>query len=157
MIWLGVDPGSRVAGYSLIEVIDRGKLKVLEYGVIKCGTDKDLVKRLSKLVAELDQIFLTYKPEKMVLEDVFFAKNPKSALILGQARGCVLAKAIQYNCEVIGLSPKEIKQAVTGRGGADKETVALMMQKHLGLKEIPKPEDASDALAMAWVGITYKG
>ncbi len=155
MIFMGVDPGSRVSGYALLESVPKGGIKVLEYGVIRCGTEKELVPRLKRLSEGLEQVFEMYRPQRLVLEDVFLSRNVRSALLLGQARGVVIASAIRFACEVVTLSPREIKQAVTGRGSADKEQVALMVKEHLGLLEIPRPADASDALAMAWVGMSF--
>ena len=130
---------------------------VLEYGVIRCGTSKELFPRIEKLTKELKERVDQYNPDVAVLEQVFFAKNAKSALVLGQARGAILSVLSGRELQLIELSPKEIKLSVTGTGSADKDQVAMMMQKHLSLLELPTPSDAADALAMAWVGASKKG
>ena len=155
MIYLGIDPGSRVTGYAFLEKTSR-RLKVLEYGVIRCPQNKSLYERIEMLVAKLDELLEIYKPSVLTVEEVFFAKNAKSALVLGQARGAIIGAASRYQMRFREFSAKEIKLTVTGRGQADKAQVALMIKQHLELREIPTPEDASDALAVAWVGATKK-
>lgn len=149
MIILGIDPGSHVTGYAFIEKIDR-KLKVLEYGVIRCKPKDTLPLRLKYLCSTLRELLTIHEPQVLSIENVFFSVNAKSALILGQARGAILATCMEKDVFVKEYSPKEIKQFAVGRGSASKEQVAWMMQKHYQLKEIPKPHDASDALAAAW-------
>lgn len=149
MIILGIDPGSHIAGYAFIETKQR-KLRVLEYGVIKCKSKDPLHDRLRHLTTSLRALIQEHQPQVVSIEGVFFAKNAKSALILGQARGALLATCMERDMIVREYAPKEIKQYAVGRGSASKEQVAWMMQQHFKLKSIPEPLDASDALAAAW-------
>ena len=136
-IWLGIDPGSRVTGYALLEDLGQ-RVRVLEYGVFRAKEGDPL----------------QYRPDHLVMESAFVQKNVRSALVLGHVRGAVMLLAAQEGIPFSELSPASVKQAVTGKGSADKQTVAWMMQRHLQLGELPSPADASDALAIAWAGLT---
>lgn len=149
MIYLGIDPGSHNLGYAFLEE-RRGKMFVLEYGVIRAKPKDSLFERLQDINQELKVRILDYNPDILGLEGIFFSKNPKSALILGQARGSILACFFGSSTKIIEFSPKEIKQAVALKGNASKQQVALMVQQRLNLQEIPKSLDASDALAIAY-------
>ena len=149
MIYLGIDPGSHNLGYAFLEE-RRGKLFVLEYGVIRAKPKDMLFERLESIHQELKARLIDYNPDVLGLENIFFAKNPKSALILGQARGSILALFFNRQTKLFEFSPKEIKQAIALKGNASKHQVALMVQQRLNLQEIPKSLDASDALAIAY-------
>lgn len=149
MVILGIDPGSHVTGYAFLSQ-DSRQIKVLEYGIIKCKAKDELHDRIRHLTISLRALIQQYEPQVLSMEGVFFAKNAKSALILGQARGALLATCMERDLVVREYAPKVIKQYAVGRGSASKEQVAWMMQQHLKLKQIPEPLDASDALAAAW-------
>jgi crossover junction endodeoxyribonuclease RuvC len=147
-IILGVDPGIADTGYGVIKE-DGGKISCLTYGSIKTNPKDDLVTRLEQLNLELDKIIKKYKPELASVEELFFSKNVKTALIVGQARGVILLTLKQNNLPIFEFKPSQVKQAVTCYGAANKSQVQKMVQMLLKLKEIPKPDDAADALAMA--------
>ena len=147
-IILGVDPGIADTGYGVI-CDEGGKISCLAYGSIKTSPKDDLVTRLDKLNHELDRIIKKYQPQLASVEELFFSKNVKTALTVGQARGVILLTLKQNNLPIFEFKPSQIKQAVTCYGAANKGQVQKMVQMLLKLKEIPKPDDAADALAMA--------
>ncbi|MBI5166634.1 MAG: crossover junction endodeoxyribonuclease RuvC [candidate division NC10 bacterium] len=148
MLVLGVDPGTTVTGYGLVRE-EKGRLVSLEFGGIITSPRRDLPQRLYKIYQELQGIIRRGRPDCLAVEGLFFAKNVKSALKLGQARGVVLLAAVEAGIEVVEYSPLEVKGAVTGYGGADKSQVQRMVQSLLRLKRLPEPPDAADALALA--------
>ncbi len=154
-IILGIDPGSHITGYAFIKKVGT-KITVLEYGILKAKAKDELILRLGTIVSGLDVLLQQYKPDKFSMEGIFFAKNAKSALILGHVRGAIMSKCYEYSMGYSEVAPKSVKLSVTGRGSSSKEQVAAMLQKLLGLKEIPTPIDASDALAVAWTGSFVK-
>ena len=147
-IILGVDPGIADTGYGVI-CDEGGKISCLAYGSIKTSPKDDLVTRLDRLNYELDRIIKKYQPQLASVEELFFSKNVKTALTVGQARGVILLTLKQNNLPIFEFKPSQIKQAVTCYGAANKGQVQKMVQMLLKLKEIPKPDDAADALAMA--------
>jgi len=152
MLVLGIDPGSLITGYAFVESSSPRieHLKVLEYGIIRANPRSALFARLNHICGELEQRIREYAPSLLIMEESFYAKNAHTALVLGHARGAIMATAMRYCTEFAEFSPRAIKQAVTGHGAASKERVALMIQKHLRLAEKPQPADAADALAVAW-------
>ncbi len=148
---LGVDPGSRFTGFGCVES-HAGKLRLLEHGTLrlneKTETARDLADRLLRLSEGLDEVILRSKPQILVVEKVFFAKNAMSALKLGQARGVVLLAGAAHSLEVREYNASEVKKAITGYGQADKDQVAKMLQALLGKQAFDTP-DASDGLALA--------
>jgi crossover junction endodeoxyribonuclease RuvC len=148
MIIIGIDPGIADTGYGIIDS-ERGKLKCLAYGSIKTPAGMPLPERLLMLASELDQLLKLYKPQAAAIEDLFFAKNAKTAIVVGQARGVSLLKLAELHMPILEFKPAQVKQAVSGFGAADKKQVQRMVQLILGLTEIPKPDDAADALAIA--------
>jgi len=149
MIILGIDPGIADAGYGLIDKLPNGKFVCLAYGSIKTPAKTDLAERLETLHNELTAIIKKYKPEIAAVEDLFFSKNVKTAMAVGQARGVILLTLKQNNIKFNEFTPNQVKQATTAYGGADKKQMQQMVKLLLGLKEIPKPDDAADALAIA--------
>jgi crossover junction endodeoxyribonuclease RuvC len=149
LIIAGIDPGSLNTGYCFLEENQR-KVRVLEYGVLRLGAKRALPERLFLLRTQFEALIQGYKPDVVAMESVFFAKNVRSALILAHARGTILSTLWHENLEFCEFAPRSVKQAVVGSGKADKNQVAWMMQKHLQLKDLPQPLDASDALAVAW-------
>jgi len=152
---LGIDPGIADTGYGVISD-DKGKLTCLTYGSIKTSPKDDLITRLNCLHIELDKIIRKYKPDLASVEELFFSKNVKTALIVGQARGVILLTLKQNKLSVFEFKPSQVKQAVSGYGAAKKDQVQKMVKVLLGLKEIPKPDDAADALAIAICALNCK-
>jgi crossover junction endodeoxyribonuclease RuvC len=145
---LGLDPGSRVLGYGVVDVDGARRLRYVECGVVVARREEPLERRLAELAVGLDEIIAELAPTTAAAEDVFAAVNWRSALALGQARGAVLATCGRAGLRVYGYSPAVVKQAVTGRGRAPKAQVARMVQALVGLKRLPRA-DATDALAVA--------
>jgi len=143
---LGIDPGSRGLGYA---VVDAGaRLGCVECGVITAPPGDPLEKRLAELAVGLEEIIAELAPDEVAVEDVFAARHPRSALALGHARGVVLAVAGRAGLRVSAYPPARVKLAVTGRGRAPKEQVALMVRALVGMRSQPRA-DAADALAVA--------
>lgn len=145
-IILGVDPGSRITGYGLIRTQGR-QLGYLDSGCIRLG-EKPLAERLQIIFHSLATLIGEYRPEEFAIEQVFMARNPDSALKLGQARGAAIVSAANSGLPVFEYSARQVKQAVVGRGSAEKSQVQHMVQAILGLSRKPQA-DAADALAIA--------
>ena len=149
MVVLGIDPGTALTGYGFIDVSDHGDLTVLDYGVISTPAKKKMEYRLLTIFEELTAKMLLHKPAYGAVEKLFFANNVTTAISVGQARGVVLLCMAKAGIPIAEFTPMEIKQAVVGYGGAEKKQVQMMVKSILGLDEIPKPDDAADALAVA--------
>jgi len=145
---LGVDPGSIKSGYGIIDE-RQNELIVVEYGVIRTTSQTPLAQRLLRIGNRLQQLIAQFHPQVLAVEDIFFARNAKSALKLGQSRGAILLTAAQAGLDIAEYTPLEVKQSVVGYGRADKLQVQHMVKVLLRLKEVPKPDDAADALAIA--------
>lgn len=143
---LGIDPGSRFTGYGIIDV-EGDRAKAVTFGVIKTGSGA-FPERLGVIFSEVCALLEEYMPTELAIEDVFVSKNASSALKLGQARGAAICAAISRELPVSEYSPRSVKQAIVGRGGADKVQVQHMVCVLLQLAESPA-EDAADALAVA--------
>lgn len=148
MIILGIDPGFARLGYGIIEEFG-GKTQTIVYGCFETSPRLDHSERLLKIYKELKKLIQKYKPQKIAFERLFFSKNTKTALAVGEARGVIMLACAEAQTPTIEIMPNQIKQAVTGYGGADKQQMQKMVKLILGLKEIPKPDDAADALAIA--------
>jgi crossover junction endodeoxyribonuclease RuvC len=146
---LGVDPGLTRCGLGIVENGTAQKLVMVGVGVIKTSTDIELAHRLLELETQLTVWIKEYKPDVIAVERVFSQLNIRTAMSTGQAAGVALLIAARSGIPVAMHTPTEVKAAVTGSGRADKKQVALMVQKLLSLKEIPKPVDSTDALALA--------
>lgn len=148
MIIIGIDPGTATTGYGVIKKTKK-KLECLDYGIIKtCPKDPQEI-RLNQLYNSTLRLITRYKPSILVIEKLFFFKNLKTALPVSEAKGVVLLAAAKKKIEVRELTPLEVKMGVCGYGRADKKQVQRMLKEILGLKEIPKPDDAADALGVA--------
>lgn len=154
MIALGIDPGSAICGFSLVEHLD-GQLSAKKFGVITTSPKARMPDRLLKIHSELDALITDFQPDVMGLEKLFFGKNSTTAIPVAQARGVVLLCAAQHGLDLIELAPNEVKLTITGYGAADKAQVTYMVTKLLNLADPPKPDDAADALAIA-IAATYK-
>jgi crossover junction endodeoxyribonuclease RuvC len=148
MLALGIDPGTATTGYGLVQDQD-GSLAVVDYGVILTASDLEMPERLLEIFRQLNKIILLHRPESSAVEKLFFQRNVRTALSVGQARGVILLALAEAGLPVYEYTPLEVKQAVVGYGGADKNQVQQMVRALLGLKEIPQPDDAADALAVA--------
>ncbi len=146
---LGIDPGTGILGFGVIDVSKRGEIQLVDAGVIRTPVKEDDAVRLVTIFEELTDIINQNKPEVMSVEKLFFAKNVTTAMTVAQARGVVLLLGQQYGMELYEYTPMQIKQAITGYGKADKKQMQEMVRMLLKLKEIPKPDDAADALAAA--------
>ncbi|MFH1979645.1 MAG: crossover junction endodeoxyribonuclease RuvC [Patescibacteria group bacterium] len=146
---LGIDPGIADTGYGIIQKDDKNNLICLDYGSIKTKAKVDLADRLEIINKKLNQIIKKYKPKLIAVEQLFFCKNVKSALTVSHARGVVLLTAKQNNVNTIEFTPLQIKQAVSSYGRASKTQVQKMVKLLLNLKELPRSDDATDALATA--------
>jgi len=155
MIILGIDPGTASTGYGAIEKIKspdkktKDSFKCLEYGVIKTSPSFSAPERLKKLNNELSRIIKNHQPEVLVVESLYFFRNLKTAIPVSQAKGVILLTAAKNNIPVREFTPLQVKLAITGFGWAEKEAVQKKMKLILKLKEVPKPDDAADALAIA--------
>ena len=148
MLALGIDPGSAICGYGFVSHVD-GQLDAKSFGVITTSPKARMQDRLLKIYTELDALIKTFQPQVMGIEKLFFGKNATTAIPVGQARGVVLLCAAQNNLDVVEITPNEVKQSITGYGGATKDQVIFMVTKLLNLPEPPKPDDAADALAIS--------
>lgn len=148
MIILGIDPGIAIVGYGIIEVIN-GKFRPIDYGVIRTSKDLSTPERLIIIEEGLAKLISKYNPEAIAVEELFFQTNTKTAIVVAQARGVILLTAQKSSAMLYEYTPLQIKQAITGYGNADKKQIQFMVKALLGLKEIPKPDDAADALAVA--------
>jgi crossover junction endodeoxyribonuclease RuvC len=146
---LGIDCGTEVTGYGIVELSSDERLKCLSCGIIKLSPRMSLAARLATIFDRLGAIILEYRPEHAAIEDIFYAVNVKSALKLGQVRGVAMLAASWAGLEVAEYAPLAIKCAVVGYGRAEKRQVQHMVTRLLRLKEIPEPPDAADALAIA--------
>ena len=147
-IILGIDPGTLVMGYGIIEV-SGNMMQMKEMSVLKLSGKKDNYIRLQLIYKKVEELIKKYKPDEFAIEAPFFGKNVQSMLKLGRAQGVAIAAAISAGLPVTEYSPKKVKQSITGTGNADKEQVWKMLQRLLSLKEEPQYYDATDAIAVA--------
>ncbi len=147
-IILGIDPGTVMMGYGLIEV-KGSTIRLIEMDVLKPGKVDDTYKRLQLIYNTVSGLIVKHKPDAFAIEAPFFGKNVQSMLKLGRAQGVAIAASMRHGLIVTEYSPKKIKQAVTGNGNASKEQVLSMLQRLLFFDDSPKYLDASDALAVA--------
>jgi crossover junction endodeoxyribonuclease RuvC len=145
---IGIDPGTRVIGYGVVETSGSG-LKALGWGAIDVRGKKSLPERLAELFKHLSRVLSKYKPDCAVVEKIFFAKSADSAIKIGEGRGVAILAAALHKIPVTDYSATVIKKSVTGTGGAHKSQVQNMVKVILGLKSLPQPLDAADALACA--------
>lgn len=147
MIVLGVDPGTAITGYGLVD--QEGDLRLLACGAITTPAGTPLPERLLAIHDKLGSLIAEYKPEAVAVEELFFSKNVRTAMSVGQARGVVLLTAAQAGLPVYNYKPSEVKQAVAGYGGASKSQMQEMVRLLLSLDAILSPDDVADAVAIA--------
>ncbi len=149
MIILGIDPGLATMGYGVINAV-KGNYSVIDYGAVVTPKDCTLPQRLKQLEEGVQELIQTFKPDNIAIEELFFSKNVTTGIAVSEARGVILLTAVKgLGDEVYEYTPNQIKQAVTGYGGADKMQMQHMVQTLLRLKSVPRPDDAADALAVA--------
>jgi crossover junction endodeoxyribonuclease RuvC len=149
MAVIGIDPGTALTGYGIVEENSNGDLIVLGFGVIETSKNTASHSRLLTIYTELEDVLSLYRPESSAVERLFFQKNTKTALAVGQARGVILLSLAKAGIEISEYNPVEIKQAITGYGQASKKQMQEMVKILLRLDSIPQPDDAADALAIA--------
>lgn len=149
MLVIGIDPGTAITGYGLVRGEPGGAVEAVDWGVILTPAKTPIAERLSQIYDSLSDLLKEHQPDQAAVEAIFFQKNVKTAMSVGQARGVVLLALQQAGLAASDYSPNEIKQAVSGYGGADKQQVQSMVKSLLNLDETPKPDDAADALAVA--------
>jgi crossover junction endodeoxyribonuclease RuvC len=149
MLVIGIDPGTAITGYGLVREERSGKLSVIGYGVIRTPADLPMPKRLLLLHRQLKDIVLLHRPDSAAVEKLFFQKNVRTALSVGQGRGVAILALAELDMEVAEYTPLQVKQSVAGYGKADKVQMQLMVRNLLDLEDIPQPDDAADALAVA--------
>jgi crossover junction endodeoxyribonuclease RuvC len=148
MIVLGVDPGTLITGYGIIENRN-GKLKILLSGSVQNKSGIPMPDRLKNIFLNLSQVIEKYRPDQFAIETAFYGKNAQSALKLGHARGVAILTAVRCGIPTYEYSPREVKKAIVGNGSASKEQVQYMVKTLLRIKETPKYYDITDALAVA--------
>jgi crossover junction endodeoxyribonuclease RuvC len=149
MLVLGIDPGTATTGFGLVRETERGELEVVDYGTVLTPAGLEAEKRLLMLYERLNEIVLLHRPDSAAVEKLFFRRNVTTAIAVGQARGVALLCLAQHKLPVAEYTPMQVKQAVSGYGGADKQQVQIMVRAILQMDVLPKPDDAADALAIA--------
>ena len=148
MVILGIDPGVATIGFGIIRA-ERGKNTLIQYGVITTPPGIPLSERLVQIYNDMEQLIETFKPDEMAVEELFFSKNITTGISVAHGRGVILLAAEKLGIPVFEYTPMQGKQSVVGYGKAEKKQVMLMTQRLLNIKEIPRPDDAADALALA--------
>lgn len=147
-IILGIDPGTRIAGYGVIRVVGQ-RIDLIQYGVLRLDKYTTHQLKLKKIFDRVLQLVDEFLPDEMAIEDPFFGKNAQSMLKLGRAQGVAMSAGLYRNIPIVEYSPKKVKQSVTGNGNASKEQVAYMLQSILKMELQPEFFDATDAVAIA--------
>lgn len=146
---LGIDPGLAIIGFGIVDKTDNNLIKVVDYGVITTSKSMAFPDRLNQIYSCITTLIKKYKPDAVAIEELFFNKNVSTAINVSHARGVAVLASIQATKNLYEYTPLQIKQALTGYGRAEKSQVQYMVKAILNLKEIPKPNDAADALAVA--------
>ena len=149
MLVIGIDPGTAITGYGLVREEQNGILKVLDFGVIQTPAKMPMPQRLLQIYRELKEIVHLHQPDTGAVEKLFFQKNVRTAISVGQGRGVAILALAETEIPIAEYTPLEIKQSIAGYGGADKAQMQYMVKALLELEDIPKPDDAADALAVA--------
>ncbi|MBC8332364.1 MAG: crossover junction endodeoxyribonuclease RuvC [Anaerolineae bacterium] len=149
MLVLGIDPGTATTGYGLVREDAGGQLIAIDYGVVLTSSKLPMPKRLLEIYRQLKDIAFLHRPDAAAVEKLFFQTNVRTAITVGQGRGVAILALAEANIPVAEYTPLEIKQSVVGYGNADKNQVQQMIRALLNMKDIPRPDDAADALAVA--------
>ena len=148
MIILGLDPGTATTGYGVIRQTSF-KISAIAYGTILTKPEMPMDQRLQVIYNDLGKVLRQYRPDEVAIEKLFFGRNTTTAITVGQARGVLLLRLAQENLPIGEYTPMQVKKALVGHGGAEKKQVQFMVQQFLKLDEMPRPDDAADALAIA--------
>lgn len=148
MVILGIDPGIATVGFGIVES-HRSQCRAIQYGVLSTPAGLPLSRRLTMIYEDMQELIHTFHPDEMAVEELFFTKNITTGIAVAHGRGVILLAAEKLGVPIFEYTPMQVKQAVVGYGGAEKKQVMLMTQRLLGMKEIPRPDDAADALAIA--------
>ena len=146
---IGIDPGTAITGWGVVEGGDGNDLQMVAAGVVRTAAGTPLPQRLQIIYNDLTALIKKWQPETSAIEELFFSKNAKTALAVGHGRGVAMLALANANLSIAEYKPLEVKQAVTGYGGADKQQIQQMVKLLLSLEDIPRPDDAADALAIA--------
>ena len=145
---LGIDPGTAIVGWAVLDN-DTGDDVPVAYGHIETSPNNSVSHRLKEVADDLRKIINKYEPKEAAVEDIFFFKNQKTAVKVSQSRGAILLTLEDMNVKIAEYTPLQVKQSLTGYGRAEKKQIQIMVKSVLGLKEIPKPDDVADAIAIA--------
>ena len=145
---LGIDPGVATVGFGVVD-FGKNSQRLVEYGVITTPAGLPLSNRLLQISNDMEELIHTFKPDEIAVEELFFSKNITTGIAVAHGRGVILLAAEKLGVPVFEYTPMQVKQAVVGYGGAEKRQVMLMTQRLLNMKEVPRPDDAADALAIA--------
>lgn len=145
---LGIDPGYGIIGFGIIDSDEKG-ITVVDYGAITTPKEMRITERLEIIAQSINQIMDEYKPDEMAIEELFFFRNYTTAIPVAEARGVIVTECYKKCKNIFEYTPLQIKQALTGNGRADKKQVQFMVKNILGLREVPKPDDTADAIAVA--------
>lgn len=145
---LGIDPGIAIVGYGIIDYVGN-KFQAVDYGAITTDSKMETPKRLKHIFDSLNELIIKYKPDVVAIEELFFNKNVKTAIIVAHARGVCVVAAQNHDVDIYEYTPLQVKQGIVGYGRAEKKQVQIMVKTLLNLKTIPKPDDVADALAVA--------
>jgi crossover junction endodeoxyribonuclease RuvC len=145
---LGIDPGYAIVGWGVVDH-RQNKFRTVDYGAITTNTGVEFTRRLEEIYNDMTTLFARYQPDVMAIEKLFFNTNTTTAIMVAEARGCILLAARQAGVKVYEYTPLQVKQSVTGYGRAEKKQIQEMTRLLLGLQKIPKPDDTADALALA--------
>ncbi|HEX7620733.1 MAG TPA: crossover junction endodeoxyribonuclease RuvC [Anaerolineales bacterium] len=146
---LGIDPGTATTGYGLVRERVDGSLESVAFGTLRTPVGVEAHKRLSLLYHQMNEVLLLHRPDSVAVEKLFFQRNISTAIAVGQARGVLMLAISEAGLDMAEYTPNEVKQAVAGYGSAGKKQVQEMVRVLLALPEVPKPDDAADALAIA--------
>ncbi|MFA5270435.1 MAG: crossover junction endodeoxyribonuclease RuvC [Patescibacteria group bacterium] len=147
-IILGLDPGTATTGFGVVKE-DRGEISLVDCGYITTPSTDSASDRLLVIGRAVEKLLKTYRPEVVAVEKLFFAKNQTTAMAVSQSRGVILASIARQQLPLLEYTPLQVKQSITGYGKADKQQVQRMVKALLKLEQVPKPDDAADALAIA--------
>ncbi len=153
---IGIDPGTKVTGFGIVELKDN-KYEIVDYGTIKPRADLPLAEKLKEIKQNLEAIVSKYNPEAAALENLFYAQNVKTAIVLGGVRGVILSVLATHECPIFEYSPLEVKKAVTGYGRAEKTQVKEMVFNLIGIEDKEIEKDVTDALAIALCHLNSTG
>lgn len=146
---LGIDPGLAIVGYGVVDMDERGRLKLIDFGTILTFPKEAFPVRLRQVASGMRMLIERFSPDQIAFEELFFNKNITTGIQVAHARGAALVAASEYTDALYEYTPSQVKQAVTGYGKAEKHQVQMMICALLGIREIPRPDDAADAVAVA--------